>query len=263
MSGIFIGSLLATAVSTGISEDNFPPGEAITREVLELHSQLSAEAAAISPGKRLFDILLASTGMVISSPAWILIALSIWFEDPGPIVFVKNSVGRRGRNFRQYKFRSMVHQAEKETGPVLAQENDRRALRVGHLIRKTALDELPQLINIIKGEMSFVGPRPQRTVLVLGFLKEIPEYAERHRVPPGIAGLAQVVGTYYSTPRQKLRLDRLYVKYASLGFDIKLIAIAFLIVFYLRWIKGWNGRVPRKWPRFGSPPVRAHEVGRS
>jgi lipopolysaccharide/colanic/teichoic acid biosynthesis glycosyltransferase len=145
----------------------------------------------------------------------------------------------------------------------LAQENDRRVLRIGHLIRKTALDELPQLINILKGEMSFVGPRPQRTVLVHGFLKEIPEYAERHRVPPGIAGLAQVVGTYYSTPRQKLRLDRLYVKYASLGFDIKLIAIAFLIVFYLRWIKGWNGRVPRKWLRFGSPPVRADEAGRS
>lgn len=260
---IFMGSLLATAVSPGLSEDNFPPGDEIKREVLELHLRKFAGVVAISPGKRLFDILLAFTGLVISSPVWILIALFIWLEDPGPIVFVKNSVGKGGKNFRQYKFRSMVHNAERETGPVLAQENDNRVLRIGSLLRKTAMDELPQLINILKGEMSFVGPRPQRTILVHGFLKEIPEYAERHQVPPGIAGLAQVVGTYYSAPRQKLRLDRLYVKYASLGFDVKLIAIAFLLVFYLRWTRDWNGRVPRKWLRFGSPAAQSGGAGHS
>ncbi|MCK4961598.1 MAG: sugar transferase, partial [Anaerolineales bacterium] len=116
---------------------------------------------------------------------------------------------------------------------------------------KTALDELPQLLNILRGDMSFVGPRPQRTVIVHAYLKEMPEFAERHRIRPGISGLAQVAGSYYITPRQKLRYDRLYGRYASLGFDIKLIMLAFLLVFWLRWRKDWNGRLPRRWLRFG------------
>lgn len=181
-----------------------------------------------------------------------MVGFFIWFEDPGPLFFIKNSVGRAGRNFHQFKFRSMVRNAEKETGPVLSREDDARVLGAGHVLRKTALDELPQLLNIIRGEMSFVGPRPQRTVLVREYLQLMPEYAERHGVAPGISGLAQVVGSYYITPRQKLRLDRLYVRHANLGFDLKLLVIATLIVFYLRWEKGWNGRVPRKWLRYGS-----------
>jgi lipopolysaccharide/colanic/teichoic acid biosynthesis glycosyltransferase len=100
--------------------------------------------------------------------------------------------------------------------------------------------------------MSFVGPRPQRTILVNEYLKQMPEFAERHRVLPGLSGLAQVAGDYYLTPRQKLRYDSLYTRHSSLGFDIKLILIAFLIVFWLRWRKDWNGRLPRGWLRFGS-----------
>jgi lipopolysaccharide/colanic/teichoic acid biosynthesis glycosyltransferase len=97
--------------------------------------------------------------------------------------------------------------------------------------------------------MSFVGPRPQRTVLVSEYVREMPEYAERHVVPPGLAGLAQVAGSYYISPRQKLRFDRLYVRHASLGFDLRLLAVAFLVVFYLRWRPRWNGRLPRRWLR--------------
>jgi lipopolysaccharide/colanic/teichoic acid biosynthesis glycosyltransferase len=194
-------------------------------------------------------LALAGLGILLSSPVWVLLSVLIWVEDPGPILFVKNSVGRGGVNFRQLKFRSMVRQAERETGPVLAEEGDRRVLRIGRLMRKTALDELPQLINILKGEMSFVGPRPQRTVLVREYVREMPEYAERHVVPPGLAGLAQVAGSYYITPRQKLRFDRLYVRHASLGFDLRLLAVAFLVVFYLRWRPRWNGRLPRRWLR--------------
>jgi lipopolysaccharide/colanic/teichoic acid biosynthesis glycosyltransferase len=145
----------------------------------------------------------------------------------------------------------MVSDAEKDTGPILASEDDARVLRIGGILRKTALDELPQLLNILRGEMSFVGPRPQRTVLVRDYLRVMPEYAERHCVAPGISGLAQVVGSYYITPRQKLRFDRLYVRHANLGFDLKLLVIAFLVVFYLRWKKSWNGRIPRGWIRFG------------
>jgi lipopolysaccharide/colanic/teichoic acid biosynthesis glycosyltransferase len=141
----------------------------------------------------------------------------------------------------------MVREAENNTGPVLASEEDERVLGVGRLLRKTALDELPQLINILRGEMSFVGPRPQRTVLVHGYLETMPEYAERHRVLPGLAGLAQVAGDYYLTPRQKLRFDRLYIRHRSLGFDLKLILLAFAMAFWFRWQSGWNGRLPRKW----------------
>jgi lipopolysaccharide/colanic/teichoic acid biosynthesis glycosyltransferase len=129
----------------------------------------------------------------------------------------------------------------------MAVEQDTRALRVGQLLRKTALDELPQLFNILRGDMSFVGPRPQRTVLVYSYLKTMPEFAERHRALPGLAGLAQVAGTYYITPRQKLRYDRIYAQHASLGFDFKLIFLAFALVFYLRWKPGDVDRIPRHW----------------
>jgi lipopolysaccharide/colanic/teichoic acid biosynthesis glycosyltransferase len=148
----------------------------------------------------------------------------------------------------------MVLGAEDHTGPVLSELGDRRILRVGRLLRKTALDELPQLINILVGEMSFVGPRPQRTVLVLGYLKSMPEYAERHRVLPGLAGLAQVAGDYYLTPRQKLRFDRLYIGHSSLGFDLKLLLLAFLITFWFRWKRDWGGRLPRRYFRLSSHP---------
>jgi lipopolysaccharide/colanic/teichoic acid biosynthesis glycosyltransferase len=145
----------------------------------------------------------------------------------------------------------MTPGAEMETGPVLSQKDDSRVLNFGRLLRKTALDELPQLVNILLGEMSFVGPRPQRTILVNGYLEILPEYAKRHRVLPGLSGLAQVAGDYYLTPRQKLRLDLLYIRYRSLGFDIKLLFLAFLIAFFYRWKDDWDGRLPRRLLRFG------------
>ena len=140
----------------------------------------------------------------------------------------------------------MVRGAEETTGPVLADEVDGRVLKAGKVLRKTALDELPQLINILSGDMSFVGPRPQRTVLVRDYLERMPEYAERHRVLPGLAGLAQVAGDYYLTPRQKLRFDRLYIRYSGLGYDLLLLFLAFLITFWYRWKPDWDGRLPRR-----------------
>jgi lipopolysaccharide/colanic/teichoic acid biosynthesis glycosyltransferase len=240
---------LLHGIRAGLWEDNNPPSEQVRREVLEAHRAYPPQRVPF--GKRAFDLSLAAFGIVLSSPVWILFSLLIWLEDPGPLLFVKNSVGRGGANFRQLKFRSMVREAEKGTGPVLAEQTDARVLRIGKLMRKTALDELPQLLNILKGEMSFVGPRPQRTVLVRDYLLEMPEYAERHVVPPGIAGLAQVAASYYISPRQKLRFDRLYVRHAGLLFDLRLLAIAFLLVFYLRWKPGWDGRLPRSWLREG------------
>jgi lipopolysaccharide/colanic/teichoic acid biosynthesis glycosyltransferase len=250
--GAFVGGLIASGNRDGYWENNSPPADWIRAKVLKRHRSVIGVPVPEQTAKRIFDTGLALSGLILSSPIWFLSCLLIWLEDPGPVLFVKNSVGRGGHNFRQFKFRTMVLGAEDHTGPVLSELGDRRILRAGRLLRKTALDELPQLINILMGEMSFVGPRPQRTVLVLGYLENMPEYAERHRVLPGLAGLAQVAGDYYLTPRQKLRFDRLYIAYSSLGFDLKLLLLAILITFWFRWQKDWGGRLPRRFLRFGS-----------
>jgi lipopolysaccharide/colanic/teichoic acid biosynthesis glycosyltransferase len=242
----FMGSVLATGMNEGLCENNSPPPEHIRTEVYQRHLQRIGVPGAGLWSKRGFDLCLAFFGLILTAPIWVVSAFVVWFEDPGPILFVKNSVGRGGKNFRQYKFRTMMVGAEDNTGPILATRSDQRVLILGRFLRKTALDELPQLVNILRGEMSFVGPRPQRTVLVYDYLQAMPEYAERHRVLPGLAGLAQVVGDYYLTPRQKLRLDRLYIRYLSLGFDLKLLLLACLITFWYRWQKDWNGRLPRR-----------------
>ncbi len=252
--GAFLGGLIATALHEHLWENNSPPSEAVQQTVYQRHREVLGQSAPIPRLKRAFDLVLALFGLLISAPLGLLSAFLIWIEDPGPILFVKNSVGRGGVNFHQYKFRTMVRQAENNTGPILAREDDERVLTIGRFLRKTALDELPQLINILRGEMSFVGPRPQRTVLVHDYLEKMPEYAERHRVLPGLAGLAQVAGDYYLTPRQKLRFDRLYIRHSSLGFDLKLLALAFLLTFWYRWQRGWNGRLPRGLLKWGSHP---------
>ena len=253
--GAFFGGLLATGLNEALWENNSPPSERVLEEVFQLHQVLIGNPAPAPRAKRLFDLLMALAGLVLFSPAWLACSFLIWMEDPGPLLFIKNSVGRGGANFHQFKFRTMERAAERHTGPVMSSEVDGRVLGVGRFLRKTALDELPQLLNILLGEMSFVGPRPQRTVLVRSYLEGLPEYAERHRVLPGLAGLAQVVGDYYLTPRQKLRFDRLYIQHASLGFDLKLILLAFLLTFWYRWQEGWNGRLPRRLVRFGASTV--------
>ena len=250
--GAFLGGLLATALKQPLWENNSPPSEAVRLDVYQRHTEGIGKADRTPLAKRTFDVALSLSGLVISAPVWMLGALWIWLEDPGPVLFVKNSVGKGGGNFLQLKFRSMVQGAEENTGPVLAAESDERVLLAGKFLRKTALDELPQLVNILRGEMSFVGPRPQRTVLVRSYLDEIPEYTERHRVLPGLAGLAQVAGDYYLTPRQKLRFDRLYIHHSGLGFDIKLLVLSFLIAFWYRWQPGWKGHLPRRLIRWGS-----------
>ncbi len=245
--GSLLGGLLATTLREGFVESNFPPDEVIQNDVLRRHSEIIGAPPGLTRSKRLFDVTLALIGVVVSLPMWLFFSLLIWVESPGAVVFVKNSVGLGGKNFHQYKFRTMVHNAERETGPVLARAQDDRLLRIGVFLRRTALDELPQLVNILKGEMSFVGPRPQRTVLVHGYLKDMPAYAERHRVPPGLSGLAQVAGSYDLSPEEKLKWDRLYFEHASLKFDLRLLALAFVLVFWKRWREGDEAKLPRRW----------------
>jgi len=198
--------------------------------------------------KRLFDAALAAIGLVASLPLWIVIPAAIRLEDGGPVFFPQARVGRDGRVFQALKFRSMVPDAERLSGPLQATEHDPRVTRVGRLLRATALDELPQLWNIFVGDMSFVGPRPLRPGEVdvrgdgrLIQLEEIPGYVERHRVRPGLTGLTQVYAPRDIRRASKFRLDLLYLKRASFWLDLKLILLSF-------WITGrgaWETRGPK------------------
>ena len=192
--------------------------------------------------KRLFDMLLSSLGLLLSTPLWIIIPLSVKAEDRGPIFYFQERVGRDGRIFRVIKFRSMMVDAERHTGAVQAIEHDPRVTRVGRLLRATAMDELPQLVNILKGDMSFVGPRAlrprEREVAgdpsVLG-IEQVPGYRERLAVTPGLTGLAQVYLPTDAPRREKFQYDLLYIQKQSFGLDLKLILLSFLITFRGRW----------------------------
>lgn len=185
--------------------------------------------------KRLFDICLSSIGILGSSPLWILFPLAIWLEDRGPIFYLQERVGKDGRIFNALKFRSMIPDAEKHTGAIWASENDPRVTKVGKVLRATAMDELPQLWNIFKGDMSFVGPRSERPELVEKFAQKIKNYHNRFLVKPGLTGLAQVYGRYDTLPQHKLKYDLLYIKKQSFFLDLKLIFISFWITFRGKW----------------------------
>ena len=186
--------------------------------------------------KRVFDSTLAAAGLVVSSPLWVIIPVAIKIEDRGPVLFPQERVGLRGGVFKALKFRSMRPNAEALTGPVQATENDPRVTRVGRVLRATAMDELPQLLNILVGDMSFVGPRPLRPgeVDVRGdgrviHLDEIPGYRERHGVRPGLTGLTQVYAPRDISRASKFRLDRLYIRRAGFWLDLRLILLSFWI----------------------------------
>lgn len=233
--GAFAAGLATTAVDVGLAEDSFPPSPALAREVQRLHHRYGGRPLPEPVSKRLFDIAFSAMGLVLLLPLWIPISLLIWLEDPGPLFFVKNSVGRGGITFRQFKFRTMVCHAERDTGPVCASQGDPRILAVGRILRQLALDESPQLINILKGDMSIVGPRPLRTVVVHGYLQQMPEFAMRHRVLPGIAGLSQVVAGYYVTPPDRLACDRQYIDLLhtlGLRYDLQILLQAFSVVLH-------------------------------
>jgi lipopolysaccharide/colanic/teichoic acid biosynthesis glycosyltransferase len=185
--------------------------------------------------KRLFDICLSSAGLIGSSPLWLLFSLAIKLEDRGPVFYTQERVGKNGRPFWAIKFRSMVPDAEKQTGAVWSTENDPRVTKVGRIMRATAMDELPQLWNIFKGDMSFVGPRAERLELVEQFAKKIKRYRNRFRVTPGLTGLAQVYGSYDTPPQHKLKYDLLYIRNQSLWLDLKLITISFWVTFRGKW----------------------------
>ncbi|MCL6473006.1 MAG: sugar transferase [Firmicutes bacterium] len=173
--------------------------------------------------KRIIDISGAALGLLISLPVTTLAAIAIKVTSPGPIIYKQLRVGQWEKAFYIYKFRTMVADAELKTGPVLATEHDERITPVGRILRKYRIDEIPQLLNILKGDMSFVGPRPERPFFVDEFKRNIPGYAERFKVKPGLTGLAQISGGYATTARNKLKYDLIYIYHQSLLLDIQII----------------------------------------
>ena len=185
--------------------------------------------------KRALDVLLSAFGLLASSPVWILFALAIRFEDGGPVFYTQERVGQGGRRFRAFKFRSMRPDAEAATGAIQSVEGDPRVTRIGRIMRATAMDELPQLWNIFRGDMSFVGPRALRPgeIEVDGgrpvALEDVPGYGARIVVRPGLTGLAQIYAPRDVPRRQKFRYDRLYVRKRSWMLDVRLILLSFWI----------------------------------
>lgn len=169
--------------------------------------------------KRAGDIFLALIGGLITLPLNILIALAIKLDSPGPVLYSQERTGLNGNLFTLYKFRTMVCDAEKLTGPVLASEEDPRITKLGRVLRKVRLDEIPQFWNVFKGDMSMVGPRPERPYFVNEFKADLPQFDYRHQVKGGITGLAQVEGRYSTEPTNKLNYDLMYARNASLGLD--------------------------------------------
>ncbi len=174
--------------------------------------------------KRSFDLIVSLICLVFLAPVMALVALGVKLTSKGEVLYSQERVGKEGKRFHIYKFRSMVQDAEKNSGPVWAGKTDARITPFGNFLRKSHLDELPQLFNVIKGEMSLVGPRPERPYFVNKFSEFIPDYSGRLNVKPGITGLAQVCHKYDETMddvKKKIKYDLLYIKRHCLILDLK------------------------------------------
>lgn len=182
--------------------------------------------------KRLIDIVCSVILLVLASPIMLITAILIKISDGGPVLYKQVRCTQDQREFLILKFRSMRTDAEKEGQAMLAKKNDDRITPVGSVIRKCRIDELPQLINILKGDMSFIGPRPERPEIIAQYLEVMPEFAYRMKVKAGLAGFAQVYGKYNTTPYDKLKLDLTYIENYSLWLDIKLMLLTLKVIFW-------------------------------
>lgn len=205
--------------------DSFSSNEIIE----ELDYSLCKESIIYNVYSRILDICLSLIGLVIGIPLIIIFGILIKFEDNGPIIYKQERVGKHGKLFNVYKVRSMKVDAEKY-GAQWAQDNDPRILKVGNFIRKTRIDEIPQLFNILKGDMSIIGPRPERPMFTMQFNEDIDGFVNRLLVKPGLTGWAQVNGGYEMTPEEKLKWDLDYIQSRNLFMDIRIIFMTVKVV---------------------------------
>ena len=192
--------------------------------------------------KRILDIAVAGTALIILSPVMLITAVMIKLDSKGPVLYSQERVGLYGKTFFVHKFRSMKQDAEAKCGPVLAAEGDPRITKFGRFMRATRLDELPQLFNVLKGEMSIVGPRPERPFFVKQFIAQKPEYDYRHNVKPGITGLAQIAGKYNTSAYDKLIYDLLYIQDFSVKTDLMIMLQTFKVLLTKSSTEGVQGK---------------------
>jgi len=217
---------VATNAAPGVTEPEVPRGashEAIAPEVPESRVRYVLQA------------ILAITALVLLSPVLLLVAVAIKLTSPGPLFYAGVRTGVNQRLYTMYKFRTLREGSERQIGGRLLSPQDDFYTAIGKFLKRSKLDEIPQLWNVLHGEMNFVGPRPLRPIFLERYLSEIPHYADRFRVRPGMTGLAQVRGGYFTSPQNKLRYDRLYVAHRTLGLDAQLVALTGLKVLN-RWI---------------------------
>lgn len=184
--------------------------------------RVSFHKLAFTAVKGTFDVLFSFAGLIISSPVIIIAVILISMETEGPVIYTQERVGKDGQPFMIYKLRTMYYNAEQD-GACWAQKNDPRVTKVGRLLRKTRIDELPQFINVLRGEMSLVGPRPERAQFIKEFSRELPEFSGRLVVKPGLTGWSQVNGGYELSPAEKLEKDLFYIRNRSVLLDLKII----------------------------------------
>ncbi|MGT2716211.1 exopolysaccharide biosynthesis polyprenyl glycosylphosphotransferase [Streptococcus respiraculi] len=181
--------------------------------------------------KRFIDIVLSAIALILVCPLLLLVAIGIKLQDRGPVLYSQDRLTLNGKVFKIFKFRSMITDAEKVGGPQFAQKNDSRITPIGSFLRNTRIDELPQLFNVLVGDMSLVGPRPERPEIVASKLAEIPDFNERLKVKAGLTGLAQVEGKYNTDLKDKLLLDILYITRFNLLLDMKIMLKTIWVLF--------------------------------
>ena len=181
--------------------------------------------------KRILDFSLSTVGLIILSPVYVILVIAIKADSKGPILFKQKRVGIHKHLFNIYKFRTMSIDTPKDTPTHMLKNPDQYITKVGKFLRKTSLDELPQIFNILKGDMSLVGPRPERPEIAALYSERIPEFDYRLKVKAGLTGYAQVYGKYNTTPYDKLKLDLTYIETYSLKLDLKLLMLTFKILF--------------------------------
>ena len=204
--------------------------------LLNRNRGLSPEQAAI---KRFFDILLSALALIVLSPFMLMCAVAIKLDDHGPVFFLQERITQDGKHFKIYKFRSMVCNADKD-GAIKARNDDDRITRIGKIIRACRFDEVPQFINVLKGDMSVVGPRPERIENVAEYTAKYPEFVLRHKVKAGLTGYAQLYGKYNTTPYDKLNMDLSYIESYSLFLDLKLMLLTVKVLFMKESTEGFS-----------------------
>ncbi len=213
-----------------------------TPVLMSRNKGLAVESTAV---KRIFDILVSAIILILTLPFSLVVALAIKLEDGGPVFYKQNRITKNGKIFNVLKFRSMIVDAEKN-GAMKATDSDSRITRVGKIIRACRMDEIPQLINILKGEMSIVGPRPERIENVYEYSNLYPEFELRHRVKAGLTGFAQLYGKYNTSPRDKLHMDLIYIETYSFLLDLKLLVLTIKVLFMRESTEGFDESVNKK-----------------